>query len=303
MNIKNSLFLCIIITGLFSCVGSRKMKEVTARLQNMEATQAAENNKTNTISSLSVTKLTDGKIDSNINARFDQRLSPIKMNMDSIGREISYLKSLTSDIKTFRKNYKKQIVPRLAQLDTFYKKYDDRLKIYVMLEDGLSIANYTLFDLAAFFGPGLYTIPAGQEKLVSQSFLPLIDSLIKFSNKYQALPRTATLVVLGFADGQDFDRCSELYDTLSEIIEGPVATKQLLNQKLSELRALELIKQLTTLFTQKASDIINIDKLNVEYVGQGKGEEYPIPTIKDYQLVDERRRIVLCYWAVLPDKP
>lgn len=279
------------------------MKAVSARLQNLETRQAAENNKTNSISSVTEVKLTDGKIDSNINARFDQKLSPLKMNMDSIGKEIAYLKSLTTDKKTFRKNYKKQIIPRLAQLDTFYKKYDDRLKIYVMLEDGLSIANYTLFDLAAFFGPGLYTIPTGQEKLVSESFLPLIDSLIKFSNKYQELPRTATLVVLGFADGQDFDRCSELYDTLSEIIEGPVATKQLLNQKLSELRALELIKQLTTLFTQKVSEIINIEQLNVEYIGQGKGEAYPIPTIKDYQLVDDRRRIVLCYWAVLPNKP
>ena len=195
------------------------------------------------------------------------------------------------------------IVVQLAQLDTFYKRYDDRLKIYLMMEDALNTANYVLFDLAAFFGPGLYNIPAGQESLAIQSFLPLIDSLVKFSNKYQNISRTATLVVIGYADGQDINRCSDLYDTLSDLIEEPVATKQLLNKKLSELRAIELIKQLTTIFAQRVPAIKNLEQFNIEYIGQGKGEEHPMPSIKDYKENDERRRIVLCYWAVLPNLP
>lgn len=77
------------------------------------------------------------------------------------------------------------------------------------------------------------------------------------------------------------------------------AVKEELNKKLSELRALELISQMTRLFIQKTSS--SPAKLKVEYIGQGKGEEYPIPSIKDYRENDERRRIVLCYWSVLPD--
>jgi hypothetical protein len=175
------------------------------------------------------------------------------------------------------------------------------MKVYLMLEDGVNTANYTLFDLAAFFGPGVYSIPAGQEQLAAQSFMPLVDSLISFCNRYDSTSRTATLVILGFADGQNIGAGTALHDTLSSMLATPDAAKEVLNKQLSELRALELIKQLTAMFKQKVPAIKNIDQLNVEYIGQGKGEEYPIPTIKDYKEDDERRRIVLCYWAVLPN--
>ena len=300
---KNYLLLSVIVVGLFSCVGAKKMREVSAKLQDLEVQQSGESDKIKNIASTGEAKLAERKIDSNINERLDQRLSSIRKDMDSINKEIANLKSLTSDIKKFRKNYQKEIVPKLAQLDTFYKRYDDRLKIYLMMEDALNTTNYVLFDLAAFFGPGLYNIPPGQESLAVQSFLPLIDSLVKFSNKYQNISRTATLVVIGYADGQDINRCSNLYDTLSDLIDEPVATKQLLNKKLSELRAIELIKQLTAIFAQRVTTIKNLDQFNVEYIGQGKGEEYPMPSIKDYKENDERRRIVLCYWAVLPNLP
>ena len=300
---KNYLLLSVIVVGLFSCVGAKKMREVSAKLQDLEVQQSGESDKIKNIASTGEAKLAERKIDSNINERLDQRLSSIRKDMDSINKEIANLKSLTSDIKKFRKNYQKEIVPKLAQLDTFYKRYDDRLKIYLMMEDALNTTNYVLFDLAAFFGSGLYNIPPGQESLAVQSFLPLIDSLVKFSNKYQNISRTATLVVIGYADGQDINRCSNLYDTLSDLIDEPVATKQLLNKKLSELRDIELIKQLTAIFAQRVTTIKNLDQFNVEYIGQGKGEEYPMPSIKDYKENDERRRIVLCYWAVLPNLP
>ena len=301
MHIKNYLLFSMIVLSLFSCVGARKMREVSTKLENLQTLQAGENNKVKTIGSTGDAKLADRKIDSNINNRLGQRISSMRKDMDSIGKEIADLKNLTNDKKTFRKNYKKELVPKLAQLDTFYRKYNDRLKIYLMMEDGLNTANYVLFDLAAFFGPGLYTIPPGQVQLAAQSFSPLIDSLVRFSNKYQDLSRSATLVILGFADGQDINHSGSLYDTLSGMLGKADATKGELNKKLSELRAIELIKQLTAIFIQKVPEIKNFDQLRVEYIGQGKGEEYPMPSIRDYKEDDERRRIVLCYWAVLPN--
>ena len=303
MLIKKYLLFLLIAVGLLSCAGTKQMKEVSAKLQDLETQQSGEKDKIKSIASSGETKLAERKIDSNINNRLDQRLTSIRKDMDSINKEIANLKSLASDKKKFRKNYQKEIVPKLAQLDTFYKRYDDRLKVYLMMEDALNTANYVLFDLAAFFGPGVYNIPHGQEQLAAQSFLPLVDSLVKFSNKYQNISRTATLVVLGFADAQDINKFGSLYDTLSEKLGRPDATKQELNKKLSELRSVELVKQLTGLFAMKAPEIKNIDQLDVEYISQGKGEEYPMPSIKDYKDDDERRRIVLCYWAVLPNLP
>lgn len=170
-----------------------------------------------------------------------------------------------------------------------------------MIQEGLNIADYHLFDLAAFFGPGKYIIPDDKTDLALASFAPIIDSVVVFSNKYNTIPKTATLVILGFADGAGFATEGPLYDTLTALIGKTVLSKEELNQKLSELRAQELIKQLTKVFLQKAPLFKDIDKTKIEYIGQGKGETYPLPTIKNYEVDDARRRIVLCYWSVLPD--
>lgn len=299
MSIKYFLFSLILGFSLFSCVGNRKMGKVSGKLSDLQAKQAVEGNKVNGISAAGESKLSERKIDSNINVKLNQRISSIKQDLDSVNTEIEKLKSLTTDLKTFKKSYRKEIKPKLEQLDAFAKQYNDRLKIYLMMEDGLNIANYTLFDLAAFFGPGLYSIPPEQRETAGLSFMPLIDSLLNFSSKYQDIASTGSLVILGFADGQNINPDGSLYLTLSNMLNKTDAVKEELNKKLSELRALELISQMTRLFIQKTSS--SPAKLKVEYIGQGKGEEYPIPSIKDYRENDERRRIVLCYWSVLPD--
>ncbi len=297
--------ICLLLSAcclfFLSCIGPHKMHQVTEKLATIETLQAGENRKLAIIDSTGSVKLNERKIDSNINSRLSQRLTSIHHEMDSINKEISMLQGLTGDKKAFRQAYKKEIIPKLSQLDSFYAKYNDRMKIYMMLEDGVNTANYVLFDLAAFFGAGVYSIPAGKEQLAAQSFMPLVDSLIDFSNRYDSTARTATLVILGFADAQNINPVSALHDTLVSMVASPDSSKENLNRKLSELRAMELITQLTAMFKQKVAGIKNFDKLKVEYIGQGRGEELPIPTIKDYKEDDERRRIVLCYWAVLPD--
>ena len=296
---KWSLIFLLII--LVSCVGNRRMGKVSGKLQGMEAQQTKEGNQVNTIGVSGDSKLGERKIDSNINKRIQNRLLTVKADLDSVNNEINNLKKLTSDLKTFRKNYRKEIAPKLALLDQYTKLYNDRLKVYLMLEEGLNIANYTLFDLAAFFGPGKYIIPKEQEAIAAKSFMPLVDSVISFSNKYKETPRTATLVVLGFADGQNINPDGPLFTTLTNMMGTTDVNKEGLNKKLSQLRALELIAQLTKLYIRKLPDVQDYSQLKVEYIGQGKGEELPIPTINDYKEDDERRRIVLCYWAVLPN--
>jgi hypothetical protein len=58
---------------------------------------------------------------------------------------------------------------------------------------------------------------------------------------------------------------------------------------------------MTVLYLKNAPDFKEADKLKIEYIGQGKGEALPIKSIKDYSDDDARRRIVLCYWVVLPN--
>ena len=108
------------------------------------------------------------------------------------------------------------------------------------------------------------------------------------------------MIVLGFADGTGISNESTLYDTLINISGDRELSKEELNKKLSELRALELTKQISSIVLEKGL-LINSKNLKIEYIYQGKGEEYPFLHIKDYTIDDPRRRIVLCYWVVLPD--
>lgn len=292
------LLLAFCVTGT-SCIGTKKMKAAREKLNTIKEGQAVEVKQIRLIESTTVSKLEENKIDSILNNRYTNRVDIINSKMDSVGKEIGYLDSLMVNKSTFRKSYKMIIVPKLALLDSFRKLNSERNQVYLMLEDGLNTTNYTLFDLAAFFGPGKYLIPEDKMDLATLSFSPMVDSIISFSNKYKNIPRFATLIILGFADGTGFSE-GPLFDTLTGRIGRRDVTKEELNQKLSELRAEELIKLLSSQFQKRSYAIENLDLLKEEYLGRGKGEQYPLRTIKDYQVDDERRRVVLCYWAVIP---
>jgi outer membrane protein OmpA-like peptidoglycan-associated protein len=292
------LLITVCIAGV-SCIGAKKMREAKEKLNKIKEGQVAEVKQITEIESTVETKLDENKIDSILNLRFNTRLEKSNKEMDSVGKEIGYLDSLMTKKSDFRKSYKKIIVPKLALLDSFRKENSKRSQVYLMLEDGLNVSTYTLFDLAAFFGPGKYLIPEDKLDLATMSFSPMVDSIIKFSNKYTKIPRAATLIILGFADGTGFSE-GPLFDTLTGRLGRRDVTKQELNQILSELRAEELQELLTLQFLKRTPSIEYFELLNVEYLYQGKGEEYPLRTIKDYLVDDERRRVVLCYWAVIP---
>jgi len=292
------VLLTVCITG-FSCIGAKKMGGAKDRLNKIQEGQVAELKQIKQIASTVETKLDENKIDSILHLRFNTRLVKSKNELDSISNAIGYLDSLMTKKSDFRKSYKKIIVPKLLLLDSFRKENSKRSQVYLMLEDGLNISNYTLFDLAAFFGPGKYQIPEDKLNLATLAFSPMVDSIIKFSNKYADIPRTASLIILGFADGTGFSE-GPLFDTLTSRIGRKNVTKEELNQQLSELRAEELIGLLNLQFLKRASAIEKFELMGVEYLGQGKGEQYPLRTIKDYLVDDERRRVVLCYWAVVP---
>lgn len=283
-----------------SCGVQKKLEDTRKTITIIKDGQEKETGKLNSVKNFSFSKLNEGKIDKNIKYLIDNRLDRYKVRLDSSAKVVLTLESLMQNKRDFKKGYKKIVLPVLDSLQRENSLYNDRLTIYMMIEDGLNIADYHLFDLAAFFGPGKHIIPDDKVEFAQESFAPIVDSLIKFSNKYSAKPRTGSLLILGFADGTGFSE-GPLYDTLKTLIGKPEVTKEELNLKLSELRAGELIKHLEQIYHQKKQQFPDTENFRVEYIGQGKGEEYPLPTIKDYMVEDARRRIVLCYWIVLPD--
>lgn len=298
---KNILTLLAAAAIMTSCVSNKKIAAAKNKLDTIEAQVQKENAEIKEIGTRAGEKLQANKIDSNILNRIDKRLDKSKAVLDSSMLQVNQLNEILKDKKNTRKNFKTIILPVLDSLQKRSDQYAQRLALYMMIKDGLNVADFKQFDLAAFFGPGKYQIPEDKIDIAALSFSPVVDSLMLFSNKYSRYPRTATLIILGFADGTGITSGSELYYTLLDELRKPQAEKEELNQKISELRAKELIKQLTNLYLKKASGFTEADKLKIEYIGQGKGEALPVANIKDYTVDDERRRIVLCYWAVLPD--
>lgn len=298
---KNTILLLPVILFMASCVGNKKIAAAKNKLSAIETQMQAEHAEIKNIGAQAGVKLQENKIDSNILGRIDKRLAKSTAQLDAAQVQVNQLQEILKDKKSTRKNYKAIVLPLLDSLQQQSDQYAQRLSLYMMIKEGLSVADFKQFDLAAFFGPGKYQIPEDKVDIAAVSFAPVVDSLMAFSNKYSQYPRTATLIILGYADGTGITSGSELYYTLLDQLRKPQAGKEELNQKISELRAQELIKQMTGLYLKKAPGFVEAGKLRIEYIGQGKGEALPISSIKDYQLDDERRRIVLCYWAVLPD--
>ena len=286
---------------MYSCVSNKKIVVAKTKLTGFEAQVKSENEEIKKINKQAIVKLQANKIDSNILVLINRKLPKVMAQLDTATIMTNQLNEILKDEKRTKRNYRSIVLPALDSLQKIKDEYALRLVLYLMIYDGLNVADYKQFDLAAFFGPGKYNIPEDKVEIARLSFEPLLDSLILFSNKYSQYPRTATIVFLGFADGTGITADSELYYTLLKELNKQQATKEELNQKLSDLRARELIDQMTRIYLKKVAGFTNPVNLKVEYIFQGKGEAFPVSKIKDYTIDDERRRIVLCYWVVLPD--
>jgi hypothetical protein len=171
---------------------------------------------------------------------------------------------------------------------------------FSMISEGLKYAKPNLFNLAAFFGPGGYKIPLEKKSTAENLFAPVIDSLIIFSNKYESILRTATLMVEGYADASGISATSTLAKKITQYLGEVSVEREQLNGGLSAMRADEVSYLLNQIVKSHYADFKSINKIVFENIFQGKGEALPNPNIKNYTTNDERRRVVIIYWNVLP---
>ncbi len=273
-------------------------------LKSMLTSAAAQQQK----EAVAITKIGDSKdslvakgvVDSTTSTNIDNRLVKYKSRIDSLSAEIKTLNNkLESPDATKEFTY---IKTRIILIDEdVNKNAKTREYSLQMIEEGLSKNTKKLFSLAAFFGPGGYIIPADKYGIAREYFLPIVDSLQKFSNKYEAVQRTASVIVDGYADATKISPNSKLYTTLSAFMHMKKPSKQDLNTALSALRAIEIRKFLNLLIAERSSTFLSVDKVTFFNFESGMGEVLPDPDITNYTANDERRRIVLIYWSVLPN--
>lgn len=246
--------------------------------------------------------LGSGNVEPSVSLKIDNRLQTYQRRMDSIGKEIKVLQQKLNSPKEFTKEFR-FIKTKIILIDSVVNKNASaREYIFRMIDDGLSKSKKNLFNLAAFFGPGGFIIPETKYEMATRYFSPVVDSLVKFSNNYASVVRTASIIVNGYADATSISSGSKLYKTLSAYLNKTEPGKEELNAALSALRAEEISKFLNKILKERFPDFKSIDKIVFETVEEGQGEKFPDQAITNYMANDERRRVVIIFWSILPNQ-
>jgi hypothetical protein len=285
---------------LSSCYSSRKAK-IAGVIKSTDSLQQKELNEITKIEFSKNEKLADGKIDSAIDKKINERLANYKARVDSVKQVVAVIKVNSENRKSLRKSYRKILKSKLVYLRSDNEVFEKRSVNYGMITDVLDNSKQTQFDLATFFGSGEFMIPADKIEQAKTAFTPIIDSLLKFAAKYPNLPKNSTIVLKGYADGTMVRTGTPLYYRLSNelnLLTEP--TNAALNLALSKLRTESISEIVNGVLKKRQPEFAQQNIIHIELVEEGRGEEKPNPKINDYTDDDARRRIVLFFWSMLP---
>jgi len=296
--LSSILLICLF---LVSCYGSKKA-QMNQVIQQADAVQKAESKIVEDTKQKVEDRLKSEDIDAEIADSIKAKIAKYSTDLDSFKNAINFIDSKINTSKWSYDNNKLLINESFGLIDRYKSKSNYRLRRFTMINESLDVIvnQQHMFDLAAFFGPGKYDIPEDKKDIAEKSFSPLIDSLVKFYNKYADVDKRATLVILGYADGSGFSVESEIYKTITEKLNDSLATKERMNQKLSEWRAINIGNLMEYSIEKKIPNYKDIKSIDFLFVEKGKGEDFPSKKVTDYKTDDERRRVVLLFWNILP---
>ncbi|WP_018626991.1 hypothetical protein [Niabella aurantiaca] len=297
---KLYLFILAILT-LTSCGMQKRLASARNTSERTKKIVRDESVELDSIKKILDVKAGDRAIDSVLNNDVQQILDKLNGNLNSAQQLALIVDLATKNSATFRKGISSSdFLAKLLILDSFNTSQRRREKVYSMLKESVSTAKYQMFHYAAFFDPGVYRIPESAKVTIRRHFTPIVDSLSHLANKYAGIPREARIVFVGYSDSTPVVRNGQLYKELTRILNNDNPPQKEMNQLLSDLRAKEMVRNMKSVLDANTGKFKNYNTLKVGYVAYGKGEEYPSAHITDYKPTDERRRIVLSYWTVLP---
>jgi outer membrane protein OmpA-like peptidoglycan-associated protein len=299
INGKNLILLLLSAALLSSSCSSSKRAALAKVIAAAKITQGGDAAKLAAMQQKKDEKAAEEKIDSTADANISVKLKEYKSKLDSFSTAMNFIDSTIKTGKLFRKN-KAEIKIKLQMVGNYTSNAGLRLQRFAMIDEGLNIAQQYLFNLGAYFGGGKYEIPADKLEQAQQSFAPILDSIASFYNRYSGIERFATITVLGYADATGFNKEGQTYKTLIALLNDSTATKEMINQKVSALRAKNMADIMELILSKKIPNYTSIQKLDFLFFEIGKGEEYPSKKITDYTVNDERRRVVLLFWNILP---
>lgn len=292
---QHLLLIIVIAVNLFSCVPQR---EVTTHKQDLAIIDSQLSNHQKKLTELNKVrqeKQDDNKMDDTASYRIQKFIGITNAEIDKI---VGQNQILIGDVSVNKKDWL-----RLQQALTFSKKTEKLISDKVSLITELINRNtVVMLDQDVIFGPGQYNLSPSVAYTIGKMFEPVTKEIDYFVNKYPDFPLSLVITAKGYADATTINEGSNLYKKIVERMalsgKKPL-TNEDLNDELSEARAESVIKLLQTFTVGKSADGTTIK--NILYLFEGKGEKFPDPKVKDYNVNDPRRRIVLLFWSIFPD--
>ena len=294
--------LIIVISTLLlsSCAYQNKLKHIKSQTEIAKKRTTIEKEQVAQIVKTINEKKQLNELDSLSSMQYYLTLRKLESNLEKINLNLVAINTSLANKAYFNRDKYLIIKSRIAFLDSFQINQPQREAIYQLLNEAVKAKSYNLYSLAAYFDPGVYKIKDEVKPALFKSFYPIIDSFSSFSERYKTIPHTISLVFVGYADASNIVSGSNLYNDLKKYIIHSNPSNADFNITLSELRASQLSNNMRELINSQ----IFIKNKQVEKIGYyyyGRGEALPFPNINDYQPTDDRRRIVLCYWSVIPE--
>jgi len=292
--IQLSLSSMLICSVLFSCVSKKEL----ATLQTLREENRELRGKLDSVlfvsESKSEAKMSRGELDTVSAAK-------LRRFFDSLDNSVAAVRAADS-LSALQKVKTGNIDEKVETARFQHIQLQTNLENANIVNDLLGMSTFVRFSTGALFGPGKYEIFRENRAAAFDAFQPVLDSLYNFISRYPGKKFDAVVVVLGYADGQGISEGeSDLYNFLASLTGKESPERADLNFQLSRLRAESVAKIIHQLMYQRMKADSKYRNISLERViSQGRGEEYPNPSINDYQASDERRRVVLVYWNALP---
>jgi outer membrane protein OmpA-like peptidoglycan-associated protein len=281
--------ICIIIGG---CASSRSIRGVNKDLALQKEQQIELMKPIEALDKKREEKWLKGELDEKTDSISRNYIRQLK---DSIESRLNRFNVLGD--KEFLRTNKKEAMVYLNSVGALYKKELENLLIF---DDLFSTTTFSRLNTAAFFAPGKYQL---NDSSITKARL-MMDEIIKdaqgFSSKYNSKKLKAMFIVMGYADEEDIATGSDLYKDLATSISSSSPERKQLNAELSTRRAVS-IKNILKSEYELLSARTAASNLSVDFLAMGKGEQLPGGDNKDYRSVDERRRVVLLYWSIVPE--
>jgi hypothetical protein len=250
-------------------------------------------------------ELKKGDIDENISNVIETKTTVIekqsKTRYQEMKQVLDSIKLLYKDSVANRAELDQKIKQSVVMIEKDVMMVEAETGEMQLIKNYLGETTFNKFNSAQFFPSGGYKVPSEFRPKAEAAFAPIIDQVVSFAKQYPGKRLIATIITKGYADEGPVGKNSPSYARLKEMVGKENPTRKELNKALSYLRAEEMGDILRAMLLQRKKTDLQLQDMQITLMVEGRGEEYPNGTIKNYKPVDERRRIVAFYWSVLTE--